>query len=84
MLRLSLFPGREQIAIAHSTSSAQSQTSLLSAKSASLAADLIQTAEACSPVQGRYLFGTFGALVLTDETGKRLLSGCCQADAAAF
>lgn len=84
LIHVSLFPGRAELNISAVMATSERRTSLLTASAAGLSVDYIHTNEACAPVQGQSLVGTTGVLIVTEQSGKRLLSGCCEAAAAAF
>ncbi len=84
LVRVSLFPGRAEIAISEVLAAQEPRISMLTGSTSEIAVDLVVTSEACALVQGQSPVGVTGTLIVTDQSGKRLLSGCCQADPAAF
>jgi hypothetical protein len=58
--------------------------SMLTASTGEMSVDLVLTAEACALVQGQILTGTAGTMIVTEQSGKRLFSGCCEAAPEAF
>ena len=84
LVHVSLFPGRAELNIGAVMATPERRASMLTAAAAGLSVDFIHTSEACAPVQGQSLVGTTGVLIVTEQSGKRLLSGCCEAAAAAF
>lgn len=83
-VHVSLFPGRTDLGIAAVLATPEQRASMLTASASGMSVDLIVTSEACALVQGQSAAGTRGALIVTDPSGKRLLSGCCQAEPEAF
>jgi hypothetical protein len=84
VVRVSLFPGRAELGIAAVQATLERRTSMLTASAGGMTVDLLITSEACALVQGQSQVGVAGTMIVTEQSGKRLLSGCCQADPAAF
>ncbi len=84
LLRVSLFPGRAEIGIGAVMGTQEGQVSMLSGSANGMTVDLVVGSDACPLVQGQSPVGMSGTLIVTEQSGKRLLSGCCQAEPAAF
>ena len=84
LLRVSLFPGRAEISIGAVMATQERQISMLTGSANGMIVDLVVGSDACPLVQGQSPVGMSGTLIVTEQSGKRLLSGCCQAEPAAF
>ena len=84
LVQISLFPGRTELGIGAVLATQEPRTAMLAASAGGLSVEFVYTSEACAPVQGQSLVGTTGVLIVTEQSGKRLLSGCCEASPAAF
>lgn len=84
LVRISLFPGRAELGITGVLSSQEQHASMLTASTDPMSVDLVLTAEACALVQGQILTGRTGMIIVEEPSGKRLLSGCCEAAPEAF
>lgn len=84
LLRVSLFPGRVEISLGTVMASQEPQVSMLSGSASGMTVDLVVGSDACPLVQGHSPVGMSATLIVTEQSGKRLLSGCCQAEPAAF
>ncbi len=83
-VRLSTFPGDDQLAISMATvTSADDATNFLAANK-DVAVEAVFDGHACTPSQVQGLIGTSGLFIVTRGGQRRLLAGCCQVAAEAF